>query len=185
MAMQQSIWLYRKNQGKEVNPMGKSTLRKALAVFMAVAVMMAFTVTGAFAAGSPSKGEEYKAEKVAVAGTTYQTTTKGTATITKAPKKAKTVTVAETVKANGATYTVVKVAKGAFGKDKKLKTLKIKWKTMKGKSFSNKAFKGLKKSKIKKIKVKVNKKMSKKDYKKLVKALTKAGIKKKNIKKTL
>lgn len=165
--------------------MSKTISRKVLAVFMAVAVMMAFTVTGAFAASSPDKGKKYNAETVVKSGVVYKTTTKGTATISKATAKGKTKTIAESIKVSGKKYKVNKVAAKAFAKCKKLKTLKIKWKSMKGKSFSAKAFKGLKKSQIKKIKIRVNKKMSKKDFNKLKKALLKAGISKKNIKKNL
>ena len=137
--------------------MGKSTLRKALAVFMAVAVMMAFTVTGAFAASSPQKGEEQKSEKVIKPVGEYKVSSEGTAALAKVKaseaKTIKTKTIFEKIKHNGKYYKVNKVAAKAFSKCKKLKTLKIKWKTMKGKSFSAKAFKGLKKSQIKKIKV--------------------------------
>jgi hypothetical protein len=58
----------------------------------------------------------------------------------------------------------------------------LKIKTTKKVTVSKKAFKGLKKSQLKKIKVRVNKKMSKKNFKKLKTALKKAGIPAKNIK---
>lgn len=165
--------------------MSKTISRKVLAVFMAVAVMMAFTVTGAFAASSPDNGEKFFAETVVKKGAVYKTTKQGTATVSKLTKKGKTKTIAESIKISGKRYQVTKVAAKAFAKCKKLKTVQIRWKSMKGKSFSTKAFKGMKKSKIKKIKVRVNKKMSKKDFSKLRKTLLKAGIKKKNIKKNL
>lgn len=167
--------------------MGKSKMKKVLAVLTAVTVMMAFTVTGAFAASSPSKGTETVNNKP-VGEYTVDLKAK-TATFVKVKdskaKSAKTKVIYETISYNGKSYKLTSVAAKAFGKCKKLKTLKIKWKSMKGRSFSKKAFKGLKKSQIAKIKVRVNKKMSKKDFKKLVKMLRKAGIKKKNIKKNL
>ena len=169
--------------------MNSSKLRRVFVAFMAVAVMMAFTVAGAFAADSPSKGDEYETKTVVKSAGEYKTAKDGSAAMVKVQKskqkKAKTATVCNTVKVNGKTYNVNKVAAKAFKGCKKLKKLNIQWKTMKGKKFSAKAFKGLKKSQIKKIKVKVNKKMSKKQFQKLKKALVKAGIKKGNIKKTL
>lgn len=177
--------------------MGTSKLKKIFTVFMAVTVMMAFTVGTGFAATSSNtsgKTSDTKGTMKCEVGV-YKYSAKagkktGTATLIKIKKsqqkKIKTKTIYATCKYKGKTYKTTKVAAGAFKGCTKLKTLKFKTKKW-GKSykFSKKAFKGLKKSQIKKIKVKVNKKMSKKDFKRLKKQLKAAGIPAKNIKKNL
>ena len=177
--------------------MGISKIKKIFTVFMAVTVMMAFTVgTGFAATGSNTSGKapatkgtmkcevgvyKYSAKAGKKTGTTTLKSIKKSM-----QKKITTKTIFASCKYKGKTYKTTKVAAGAFKGCTKLKLLKFKSKKW-GKSykFSKKAFKGLKKSQIKKIKVKVNKKMSKKDFKRLKKQLKAAGIPAKNIKKNL
>lgn len=187
--------LYEIFNGEEVNPMGK--LKKVFTVFMAVTVMMAFTVGTGFAATSSNTDGKDPATKGSVTKPVgeYSYSSKagkktGTATL-KMIKKSKQKTIKKkviyaSIKKNGKKYRVTKVAAGAFKGCKKLNQLQFKSsKWTKSYSFSKKAFKGLKKSQIKKIKVRVNKKMSKKDFKRLKKQLKAAGIPAKNIKKNL
>lgn len=177
--------------------MGISKIKKIFTVFMAVTVMMAFTVgTGFAATGSNTSGKETGTngtQQCSVGEYKYSSKAGqkvGTATLQKVKKsKQKTIkskTIFDTVKFKGKKYKVTKVAAGTFKGCKKLKLLKFKSKKWgKNCKFSKKAFKGLKKSQIKKIKVRVNKKMSKKDFKRLKKQLKAAGIPAKNIKKNL
>ena len=157
-------------------------IKKALAIVLVIAVVLTFAVSGVLAAPSPEKGNQYKAQIIKKNGTVYKTTAKGKATVSKLASKGKTKTIKGNILISGKKYTINKVAAKAFSKCKNLKIVKIKWKTMKNRTFSAKAFKGLKKTRLKKIKISINKKMPKKDYKKLRKALLKAGISKKNIK---
>lgn len=130
----------------------------------------------------------------------------GFATISKIKRSTvKTYTTPKTVTYNGLVYTVngvrnnvfknaVKAKKivlgatitnlytKAFGKlPKTVTTIQFKSKSIR--VIDKTAFKGLKKSQAKKIKVIINKKMDSKSFKKLQKALIKAGFSKKNIKK--
>lgn len=175
--------------------MGK--MKRIFTILLAVTVMTAFTVgTGFAATGSNTGGktEDIKGTKVCDVGV-YSYFCKagkksGTSTFKSVKKsqrkKIKTKTIYASFKKDGRKYTVTKVAASAFKGCTKLKTIKIKSsKWTKKYSFSKKAFKGLKKSQIKKIKVKVNKKMSKADFKRLKKQLKAAGIPAKNIKKNL
>ena len=106
-------------------------------------------------------------------GTSYKVDTLGTNAM-KGKKKVKTLTTPTTL-----TDFQAKSFTGA----KKLKTVKVK--TKKKVTVDKDAFKGLSKTQKKKIVIRVNKKMSNKNFKKLVKQFVKAGIPKKNIKKNL
>ena len=124
----------------------------------------------AFASGSPTEGNTTQS------GGKYNTHVDKTATYTAPQKKnKKSVTVAATVTKDDVTYDVTSIGPKAF-KGSKAKKIKIKSKKLK--SISKSAFKG---SKVKKSKIKVY--VPKSKYKAYVKMLTKAGIKKKNIKK--
>lgn len=176
--------------------MGTSKLKKIFTILMAVTVMMAFTVGTGFAADSSTSGKAPATKgKVKCEVGVYKYSSKagkktGTATLTgikkSEQKKIKTKTIVASCKYKGKTYKTTKVAAGAFKGCTKLQLLKFKSKKWtKSYKFSKKAFKGLKKSQIKKIKVQVNKKMSKADFKRLKKQLKAAGIPAKNIKKNL
>lgn len=144
--------------------------KRALAIIIAATCMLTFSFSMAFAASSPTKGE------VKASGGKYKTTASGTATYAAPAKKsAKNATVAATVTKDGVKYKVTAIGSKAF-KGSKAKTITIKSKNVT--KIAKNAFSG---SKVKKSKIIV--KVPKKCYKKYVKMLTKAGIKKSNVKK--
>lgn len=181
----------------------------ACALVAALAFTCAAPVT-ANAAGSATTSVQPKAQKNKTANmakgvkATVDTSSKGTATVKAVTSKSKTsISVASKVKVNGVDYTVTAIGANAFKKAPKVKTVTlpsgitkinskaftgakklrtIKLKSTKKVTVSKSAFKGLSKSQKSKIVVKISKKMSKKNYNALVKALRKAGISKKNIK---
>ena len=115
-------------------------------------------------------------QKATVSGSTYTvtSTSKGTVAFTKA-KNAKTVTIPATVKVNGKTFKVNKIAAKAF-KGKKTKKIIVKTKALTKKSVKG----SLKGSKVKTVKVKVgSKKVNKKYVKKYKKIFTKKNVGKK------
>lgn len=148
------------------------SMKKMLAGVLAL-TMLAGTM--AFAADSPSKAVEPKAQdKVAVEKVgTVSTTDKGTATINAIAKTSKkTVTVPTTVTVDGVDYAVTEIAKNAFKDCKKAKTVKLnitKSITVKKGAFA--------KLNTKKMTIKVSKKMSSKELKKFKSNLKKAGFK--------
>ena len=153
--------------------------------------------------------EDNEDSAVAVTGsdaTKAYTHKEGEATISVIKKNnKKTYTTPASVTYKDLKYTVTGVRNGVFKNAKKAKTIVlgktvvnlypkafkslpktvkiIKIKATKIKCIDKTAFKGLKKSQAKKIKVYVNKKMDKKSFDKLKKALKKAGFQAKNIKK--
>ena len=153
--------------------------------------------------GTP-KYEDNEDAPVTVTGsdaTKAYTHKEGVATISTIKKNTKkTYTTPSKVIYNNLTYTVVGVRDGVFKNAKKAKTIvlgativnlrpkafkslpktvkTIKFKAKKFNKINKTAFKGLKKSQAAKIKVVINKKMKKADFKKLKKALQKAGFKK-------
>lgn len=173
--------------------------RKLVAAVVAAACVMT-GASAAFAAGSPTKGSTPKAEAVTVEypkGTdSYQTSADGTAKVTAVnATKTKNATVHSEIVSNNVKYTVTTVATNAFKGQKHVKKIylgrsvvkaekkafsgakklkKVYVRTAKKFTFKKGAFKGLKTGKMT---VYVNKKMSKKNYKKLVKSLRKAGFK--------
>ena len=158
-----------------------SRMKKMLAIALSVMCMVAFSFTGVFAAGSPTDAKDVKTLGDRSVGLYTTHAADLTADLTgNCDQSVKSKTIYDTVTYEGVKYNVVSVKEGAFTGMTKLKTIKIKNKTLT--QFDKNAFKGLKKSQIKKIKVKVTKKMSKKNFKKLKKALKKAGIKASNIK---
>ncbi len=143
---------------------------KFIALLLAALMLMtsfAFAATGS--KEEPSRGKK--------SGRTneYQGYDDGSCTLIGVNKKAqsfKTKRVPKNPKLNGYKFTVTSVAKNAFAKMKKLRTIKF---------FSTKALKVQKgawgKLNTKKITIKVTKKMSKKEFKKFKKNLRKAGFK--------
>ncbi len=144
------------------------SMKRVFAIVIAATCMLTFSFSMAFAAESPTGG------KVVTNGNVYTTTGTTTAELTKAKNK-KTVLVAQTVVKDKKYYTITKIGPKAFGK----KTKVVKIKSKKCTSVAKSAFANCKKAKVI---VKVNKKMTAKNFKKLKKALIKAGIKSKNIK---
>ena len=143
---------------------------KFIAVLLAALMLM---TSSAFAASTPSK-EPYPGKKNGKTNE-YVYTKAGDCTligVKKNAQKLKTKRVPKNPKINGYTFTVTGVAKNAFAKMKKLKTIKF---------FSTKALKVAKgafgKLNTKKITIKVTTKMSKKEFKKFKKNLRKAGFK--------
>ena len=136
----------------------------------------------------PAAAEDQEAKD----GSIVDTSAKGTATYTDvANEKAKTVIVPDTVEVKGVTYTVTAIGANAFS-GSKAKTVKLgsNIKTIQKNAFTKSKVKTLilkgtkaitiKKGAFKNSKVttiKVNKKMKASQYKKLVKALKKAGFK--------
>lgn len=181
------------------------SLKKMLAVVLAASLTLSSAVV-AFGATSPTTGAVATENKTAVDATDVPaqvtTTAKGEATISKFTDKKATKATIDTVTVNGVEYkvteikanafkgtkvktvslgeNVAKVGKNAFSGAKSLKTVTLANKKV---TVSSKAFSGLSKSAKAKITIKVNSKISKKDYAKLVKALKKAGISEKRIKK--
>jgi len=173
----------------------KNSLKKLSAILMALTFVIGVAQPTVAAVKSPTKVMKPVAKKnVKHNSSTYDTTKSGTAHLKKYKKTSKkSLTVPTTMKYNGITYKVNCIHAKAFSKCKKLKTVTIKSNikrikkhafrsskvsTVKfaGKSFPSKIESGaFKKSKVKTIKV--TKKMSKKNYKKLKKALRKAGFK--------
>lgn len=175
-----------------------SRVKKVFTVLMAVAVMMTFTVGSCLAATSSNTSgknpSDIKGTVICPVGvyTYFCKANKKTGTCTlkyirkSKRSKIKSKTIFASFKRKGRTYKINKVAAGTFKGCKKLRSLRFKSKKWtKSYSFSKKAFKGLKKSQIRKIKVRVNKKMPKADYKRLKKQLKAAGIPAKNIRKNL
>lgn len=176
------------------------SLKKVLAVAIAASLTLSSAVV-AFAATSPTVAQKPVEHKTAVEATdvaaSVTTSKKGEATITKYTGTEKKATI-DTVTVNGVEYKVTAIKANAF-KDTKVKTVALgesvktigknafkgakNLKTVELKGYAKvdkKAFAGLKTNKIT---VKVSKSISAKDYKKLVKALKKAGISEKKIKK--
>ncbi len=172
-------------------------MKKVLVCTMAAALAFGTVNVAKAATASPTTSTEPEdASKVtATNGSTVSTTSSGTATLNAVKKTTKkSVTVAATVKVDGVSYKVTVVAANAFKNAKKatkitlpntikkinknaFKGTKLKTLVLKGKSaitVKKGAFKGLN---TKKITIKVNKKISKKNLKKLKKNLKKAGFK--------
>lgn len=169
------------------------SMKKALAVLLAATLTLG-SATAAFAAdtASATSAPAVAATKVTdEAKNTVSTKADGTATLTKVGNKTSKKVTVDTVTVNGVEYTVTSIAKQAFKGTKAttvtlgsgvktiskqaFKSSKVTTVTLSGtKSITIKkgAFTG---SKVKTIKV--NKKISKKEYNKLVKALKKAGFK--------
>ena len=164
------------NEERRKKPMGK--LRKSLAVLIAVVCLTAVSFTSVFAASSPSGG---KTTTSANAIYTVSTQAK-TATYTAAKNKTKTVyKVVSYVAKNDKTYKVNAISAKAFKGCKNVKVIKVYSRFLT--KVNKNAFKGISKSKLKKVVVRVvNKNMTNKNFKKLKKALIKAGIKASNIK---
>ena len=158
--------------------MQKSKLMRSFTVLLAVVVMFTFTAMTAFAAESGSgQSSSKKPVKATFTKTIFQYTSAkdGTATMNKAVKKKnkKSVIVYGTAKYDGITYKVTKIKKTAFKALKKVKVLKFDKNSKNIKTIQKGAFKPCKKLKT----VKISKKMTKKQYKKLVKLIRKAGYK--------
>jgi biopolymer transport protein ExbD len=186
-------------------------VKRILAAVLASAMVLATGVSAVAAPSPTGteepKYEDNEDGAVEVTGsdaTEAYTHIEGYATISKIKKSnKKTYTTPAQVKYNGLTYIVNGVRNGLFKNATKAtkivlgktitnlqpkafaklpKTVKtIQFKATKIQQINKNAFKGLKKSQAKKITVIINKKMDSKSYKKLVKALKKAGFK--NIKK--
>ena len=167
----------------------------ALTLVTALALSVAPNVN---AAESPQAGPAASAQKnVKTDGSkaTVNTNENGTAAISGVKSSKKSVVVAATVKVDGVKYSVTVIETGAFLKCKKAtkivlpaSTKLIKKKAFTGaKKLKTVVFKGKKVVKVKKgafnglatkkVTIKVNKKMSKSNFKKFKKALKKAGFK--------
>ena len=153
--------------------MGKKSMRRALAILLAAALMLVSSFSVVFAATSPTSGNTAKdGTKQGPVGE-YKMSKKGTCTLINVIKKnTKTKTIFAYIKKGGVKYKTVGIAKNAFKGCKKLRTIKVK--ATKPLTVKKGAFKGLN---TKKITVKVTKKMSKKNFNKFKKALKKAGFK--------
>lgn len=182
-------------------------MRRALATILTASLVFA---TPVYAAQSPSTApvaptpttqENIAAEAVNGIDLSANTNQDGTASIAKVAKSnKKSVTIPSKIKVNGVEYTVTSLEKGALKnlkkakkitlpetitvlkkgsiQAKKLKTLKITSK--KAPKVEKGAFKG---KNTKKMTIKVSKNMSKKEFKKFVKRLRKAGYKGKVVRK--
>ncbi len=142
---------------------------KFIALLLAALMLMT-----SFAFAASSKEEPYPGKKNGRTNE-YVYTEAGDCTligVKKSAQKLKTKRVPKNPKINGYKFTVTAIAKNAFAKMKKLKTIKF---------FSTKALKVAKgafgKLNTKKITIKVTTKMSKKEFKKFKKNLRKAGFK--------
>ena len=134
-------------------------LMKNVAVLALAAAVAVGSVTGVSAAvKSPTSSlVPVNAKNVAVSnGNTVDTKANGTAEVGVVSAKKSTATIPSKVTVKGVTYTVT---------------------VIKAKAFAKKAKKAKKSVNSKKITVKVNKKMSAKEFKKLKKNLKKAGFK--------
>ena len=159
---------------------------KNVAVLALAAAVAVGSVTGVSAAvKSPTSSlVPVNAKNVAVSnGNTVDTKANGTAEVGAVVAKKSTATVPSKVTVKGVTYTVTVIKAKAFAKKaKKAKKIVI---PATIKKVNKKGFTGTKKLKTiivknvnsKKITVKVNKKMSAKEFKKLKKNLKKAGFK--------
>ena len=169
--------------------------KKLSALVLTLALCLGLAVT-AFAAGSKTDAPAPVVNET-VGNIVVSTTSNKTATITKTAAK-KTVTLPVSVKIDGVEYPVTSIAKnavnaktqtltvrskvkeikkGAFSKAKKIKTIKLKMvKGAKAKSYTiaKGAFKGVS---TKNAKIVIGKKMSTKEYNKLVKKFKAAGFK--------
>ncbi len=146
---------------------------KFIAILLAALMLMTNFAFATSSKQEPSK--KYPMKDVEGRTNEYTCYKDGSATLTGVKKKAykyKTKRVPKTAKLKGKRYTVKAVAKNAFAKLKKVRTIKF---------FSTKALKVSKgafgKLNTKKITIKVTKKMSKKEFKKVKKNLRKAGFK--------
>ena len=157
-------------------------LMKNVAVLALAAAVAVGSVTGVSAAvKSPTSSlVPVNAKNVAVSnGNTVDTKANGTAEVGAVVAKKSTATVPSKVTVKGVTYTVTVIKAKAFAKKaKKAKKIvipaTIKKVNKKGFTGTKGAFKNVN---SKKITVKVNKKMSAKEFKKLKKNLKKAGFK--------
>ncbi|MCR5797695.1 MAG: leucine-rich repeat domain-containing protein [Eubacterium sp.] len=171
-------------------------MKKTKIVALALAATLALSAPMTFAAESPTSSTEAEDQTNVEAsnGNKVDTSSDGTAAINKVSSSKKAVAVAATVKVDGVSYKVTVINGGAFKKCKKATKItlpatvknvkkkaftgakKLKKVILKGKKvvkFKKGAFKGLN---TKKITVKASK-LSKKNLKKLKKALKKAGFK--------
>ena len=158
--------------------MQKSKLMRSFTVLLAVVVMFTFTAMTAFAAESGSgQSSQKKPVKATFTRTIFQYTSAkdGTAVMNKAVKKKgkKSVIVYGYANYKGIKYKVVKIKKTAFKALKKVKVLKFDKDAKNIKKIEKGAFKSCKKLKT----IKISKKMTKKQYKKLVKLIKAAGYK--------
>lgn len=170
--------------------------KKVLACTLAAALALS-AATVSSAAGSPTTSvEPVKQKDVKVSQGKVDTKKNGTATLTQVKKtKAKTVTISSTVKVDGVKYkvttidanafakapkatkvelpkTITTIKKNAFKGAKKLKI--ITFKNTKAAKVQKGAFKGLK---TRKMTIRLSKKMSSSQKKKMIKNLRKAGFK--------
>ena len=146
---------------------------KKVSKFIAL-LLAALMLMTSFAFAAESKEEPYPGEKEGRTNE-YVYTKSGDCTLIGVKKKAQNYKVKRVPKnpvINGYKFTVTGIAKNAFAKMKKLKTIKF---------YSTKALKVAKgafgKLNTKKMTIKVTKKMSKSEFKKFKKNLKKAGFK--------
>jgi hypothetical protein len=147
---------------------------KKVSKFIAL-LLAALMLMTSFAFAATGSKEEPSTGKKTGRTNEYQGYSTGNCTligVKKNAQKLKTKRVPKNPKLNGYKFTVTAVAKNAFAKMKKLKTIKF---------FSTKALKVAKgafgKLNTKKMTIKVTKKMSKSEFKKFKKNLRKAGFK--------
>ena len=157
-----------------------SYFKKTLAIVLAATCMLVFSFGAVFASEtSPTVGDKYDGVSTGEFTVSAVSETGGTASMSGVNDKSiKVKKVPQTTSYGGKTFTVVSIEAKAFSGCKNLKVVKIA--ATKCTKISKSAFSGLKTAKIK---VKVTKKMSKKNFKKVKKQLIAAGIKAKNIKK--